>query len=156
MAEIVAAALTSHAPMITGRPDVARSEQRDRLHEGFRELGRRLAAARPDLLVMFVNDHIQNFAYSNMPAFCIGLAKAYDAPSPGAAGLMRIPARKVTGAPEWGMALLESGLAAGFDFAYSYEIESWDELAVPLHFLTPEGTVPVAPVTVALKPMLVP
>jgi hypothetical protein len=41
------------------------------------------------------------------------------------------------------MALLESGLAAGIDFAYSYEIESWDELAVPLHFLLPSGDVPL-------------
>src|SRR2546426_6028776 len=31
--------------------------------------------------VMFVNDHIQNFPYSNMPAFCVGLAEAYDARS---------------------------------------------------------------------------
>jgi hypothetical protein len=59
---------------------------------------------------------------------------------------MRIPPRKVPGAPEWGLALLESGLAAGFDFAYSHEIESWDELAVPLYFLTPDGTIPVSPV----------
>ena len=146
MAEIVAALLTSHAPLITGRPEVSRPEQRDRLYGGFHELRRRLAAARPDLIVMFVNDHIQNFPYSNMPAFCIGLAAAYDAPSAGAARFMRIAPRKVRGAPEWGAALLERGLAAGFDFAYSYEIESWDELSVPLHFLTPEGNVPVAPV----------
>src|SRR5438046_2026194 len=146
MAEIVASLLTSHAPLITGKPEVSRPEQRDRLYGGFRELRRRLAAARPDLIVMFVNDHIQNFPYSNMPAFCIGLAEAYDAPSPGAARLMRIAPRKVRGAPEWGATLLERGLAAGFDFAYSYEIESWDELSVPLHFLLPEGGVPVAPV----------
>ena len=144
MAEIVAAALTSHAPLITGKPEIARPEQRDRLYAGFQELRRRLAAARPDLFVMFVNDHLQNFPYSNLPAFCVGLAAAYDAPSPGGAPLMRIPPRKIRGAPEWGMALLEAGLAGGFDFAYSYEIESWDELSVPLHFLTPEGDVPVA------------
>src|SRR6184192_1750743 len=107
---------------------------------------RRLAAARPDLLVMFVNDHLQNFPYSNLPAFCVGLVDAYDAPSTGGSKLMRIPPRKIRGAPAWGMALLEAGLAAGFDFAYSYEIESWDELAVPLHFLLPEGLVPVMPV----------
>ena len=146
MAEIVAAALASHAPLITGKPEVARPEQRERLYAGFRECGRRLAAARPDLLVMFVNDHLQNFPYSNMPAFCVGLADAYDAPSPGGARLMRIAPRKIRGAPAWGMALLESGLAAGFDLAYSYEIESWDELSVPLHFLTPAGDVPVVPV----------
>ncbi|MBI1845925.1 MAG: extradiol ring-cleavage dioxygenase [Candidatus Rokubacteria bacterium] len=146
MAEIVAAALTSHAPMITGKPDVARPEQRERLYAGFRELERRLAATRPDLLVMFVNDHLQNFPYSNMPAFCVGLAPSYDAPSPGGSRLMKIPPRKLRGAPDFGTALLEHGLEHGFDFAYSHEIESWDELAVPLHFLTPEGDVPVAPI----------
>src|SRR5216110_1502622 len=146
MAEIVAALMTSHAPLMTGRPEVSKPEQRDRLYGGFHELRRRLTAARPDLIVVFVNDHIQNFPYSNMPAFCVGLAEAYDAPSPGGGRFMRIPPRKVRGAPAWGMALLERGLAAGVDFAYSYEIEGWDELSVPLHFLTPEGNVPIAPV----------
>jgi hypothetical protein len=148
MAEIVAAALTSHAPLITGKPEVSKPEQRDRLYAGFREVGRRLAAARPELLVMFVNDHLQNFAYNNLPAFCVGLAAAYDAPSAGGAKLMRIPPRKVPGHPEWAMALLEAGLAGGIDFAYSYEIESWDELSVPLHFLMPagDGSVPIVTV----------
>ena len=146
MAEIVAALLTSHAPLITGKPEIGKPEQRDRLYAGFHELRRRLAAARPDLIVMFVNDHLQNFAYNNLPAFCVGLADAYDAPSAGGARLMRLAPRKIPGAPDWSMALLEQGLAAGVDFAYSYEIESWDELSVPLHFLTPEGGVPIAPV----------
>ncbi len=146
MADIVAAACTAHAPLITGRPDIAKPEQRERLYAGFHELRRRLAAARPDLLVMFVNDHLQNFAYDNLPAFCIGLTAAYDAPSEGGAKLMRIPPRQVRGSPEWSLTLLEAGLAAGIDFAYSHEIESWDELSVPLHFLLPDGGVPVATV----------
>jgi len=144
MAEIVAAALTSHAPLITGRPEIARPEQRERLHAGFHEIRRRLAAARPELIVAFVNDHVQNFAYDNMPAFCVALASSYDAPGPGSARFLRIPPRKIPGAPEWATALLEHGLASGIDFAYSYEIESWDELSVPLHFLTPDADVPVA------------
>ena len=88
---------------------------------------------------MLVNDHLQNFPYSNLPAFCVGLADSYEAPSPGGGRFMRIPARTLRGEPAWAMALLEAGLDAGFDFAYSYEIESWDELSVPLHFLTPAG-----------------
>lgn len=146
MAEIVAAMLASHAPLITGRPEVSRPDQRDRFYAGFHELRRRLAAARPDVLVMFVNDHLQNFAYDNVPAFCVGLADAYPAPSAGGAGLMRIPPRQVPGAPDWARALLEAGLEGGIDFAYSYEIESWDEISVPLHFLVPEGGVPIVPV----------
>ena len=146
MAEIVAAALTAHAPLITGKPEVGKPEQRDRLYAGFREIGRRLQAARPDLLVMFVNDHLQNFAYNNLPAFCVGLASTYQCPSPGGAKLMRLQPRTVRGNPEWAMALLEAGLEAGIDFAYSYEIESWDELSVPLSFLMPEGGVPIVSV----------
>jgi hypothetical protein len=146
MAEIVGAALTAHAPLITGKPEVSNPEQRDRLYAGFREAGRRLHAARPDLLVMFVNDHLQNFAYDNLPAFCIGLAGSYEAPSEGGAAFMRIPARTLRGNPEWAMSLLEAGLAAGIDFAYSHDIESWDELSVPLHFLMPGGEVPLVTV----------
>jgi hypothetical protein len=146
MAEIVAAALTAHAPLITGKPDVSRPEQRDRLYAGFHELRRRLAAAHPDLLVMFVNDHLQNFAYDNLPAFCVGLAGSYEAPSPGGSALMRLTPRTLRGHPEWAMALLEAGLAAGIDFAYSHDIESWDEMSVPLSFLLPEATIPVATV----------
>jgi Catalytic LigB subunit of aromatic ring-opening dioxygenase len=146
MAEIVAAALTAHAPLITGRPDVAKPEQRDRFYAGFHELGRRLRAARPDLLVMFVNDHLQNFAYNNLPAFCVGLAPSYQCPSPGGAQLMRLQPRTVRGNPQWAMRLLEAGLEAGIDFAYSYEIESWDEMSVPLSFLMPDGEIPVVTV----------
>jgi Catalytic LigB subunit of aromatic ring-opening dioxygenase len=138
--------LTSHAPLITGKPEVSKPDQRDRFYAGYREVRRRLAAARPDLLVMFVNDHLQNFAYNNLPAFCVGLAAAYDAPSEGGAKLMRIPPRKIPGDPEMAMALLEAGLSAGIDFAYSYEIESWDELSVPLHFLLPDGDIPIVTV----------
>ena len=146
MAEIVAAALTSHAPLITGKPEVGKPEQRDRLYEGFREVGRRLLTARPDRLVLFVNDHLQNFAYNNVPAFCVGLADGYDAPSAGGAKLMRLTPRRLRGDRAWAGALLEAGLAGGFDFAYSYEIESWDEMSVPLSFLMPEGQLPLVPI----------
>ncbi|MBI2014441.1 MAG: hypothetical protein HYS77_02735, partial [Candidatus Rokubacteria bacterium] len=146
MAEIVAAALTSHAPLITGKPEVSKPEQRDRLYEGFREVGRRLLAARPDRLVLFVNDHLQNFAYNNVPAFCVGLADGYDAPSAGGAKLMRLTPRRLRGDRAWAGALLGAGLAGAFDFAYSYEIESWDEMSVPLSFLMPEGQLPLVPI----------
>src|SRR2546428_11498440 len=143
MAELVAAALAAHARLITGKPEIARPEQRERLYAGFHEMRRRLAAARPDLLVMFVNDHLQNFPYSNLPAFCVGLVDAYDAPSPGGSTLMRIPPRKIPGAPTWGMALLEAGLAGGLGLASPYESQAWGEAFVAPPFLQPHtGTSP--------------
>jgi hypothetical protein len=47
-------------PLVTGRPEVSKPEQRERVYAGFEELRRRLADARPDLIVAFVNDHLQN------------------------------------------------------------------------------------------------
>ena len=148
MAEIVAAVLASHAPLVTGRPDVSEPARRERFYAGLHDVGRRLRATRPDVLVMFVNDHLQNFPYSNMPAFCVALADSYEAPSEGAGRFMRIPARTLAGRPAWGAELLEAGLERGFDFAYSYEIDSWDEMAVPLHFLWPpeSGEIAVVPI----------
>jgi len=35
MAQIVAAALVSHGPLVTGRPEVSRPEQRERVYAGF-------------------------------------------------------------------------------------------------------------------------
>src|SRR2546428_1263462 len=143
MAEIVAAALAAHAPLITGKPEIARPEQRERLYAGFHEMRRRLAAVRPDLLVMFVNDHLQNFPYSNLPAFCVGLVDAYDAPSPGGSALMRIPPRKIPGAPTWGMALLEAGLAGGLRLPPPLGVQAGGRSSAAPPFLQPHtGTSP--------------
>ena len=94
---------------------------------------------------MFVNDHLQNFPYSNMPAFCVGLCdRLRRAERRAASTLMRIPPRTRAGPSARGpWRCSRAGSRRGIDFAYSYEIESWDELAVPLHFLLPDGDVPI-------------
>src|SRR3989442_7055508 len=99
MAEIVAALATSHAPLITGRPEVSMPERRDRLYGGFHELPRRVTPARPGLIVLFVDDPIPNFPHSHKPPLCLRPAGGYDAPRPGRARLMRSPPRPVPGAP---------------------------------------------------------
>lgn len=146
MGEIVAGLLASHAPGITARPAIADPERRTRFLEGYRVLRQRLEQARPDLLVCFVNDHLQNFFYNSMPAYCVGLAESYQAPSQGGAEFLRLPPRRVPGAKAWARELLEAGWAAGFDFAYSQELEFWDDVSVPLHFLMPEAPVPIVPI----------
>jgi aromatic ring-opening dioxygenase catalytic subunit (LigB family) len=44
--------------------------------------------------------------------------------------------------------VLEAGLDAGFDLAYSYELEFVDDVSVPLHFLMPEPTLPIVPILI--------
>lgn len=146
MGEIVAGILTPHSPNITAKQVIAHPERRERFVASMEVMRRRLEAARPDVLVIFSNDHLQNFFYDNMPAFCVGVGEAYPAPSPDAAEFLRIPSRRIPGAREWAKALLEAGLDAGFDLAYSHELEFWDDVSVPLHFLMPEATVPIVPI----------
>ena len=144
MATIVAAAMTSHAPNITATPAAA-PEQRGHFLAGLAEMRKRLAAAGPDVVVMFVNDHVQNFFYDNLPAFCVGVGARHWAPR-GAADFLKIPSRQLPGAVDFGKALLKAGLDAGFDLAVSHELEFWDDVSVPAHFLMPEGTLPIVPV----------
>jgi Catalytic LigB subunit of aromatic ring-opening dioxygenase len=144
MATIVAACMTSHAPNMTATPDAA-PEQRKRFLAGLEEMRTRLVAARPDLVIMFVNDHVQNFFYDNLPAYCVGVGDRHWAPK-GAAAFLKIPQRQVPGAAAWGKALLADGLEAGFDLAVSHDLEFWDDVSVPAHFLMPEATLPILPV----------
>jgi Catalytic LigB subunit of aromatic ring-opening dioxygenase len=144
MATIVAACMTSHAPNMTATPEAAPA-QRKRFLAGLEEMRRRLIAARPDLVVMFVNDHVQNFFYDNLPAYCVGVGDKHWAPRC-AAGFLKIPERQVPGAPDWSKSLLATGLEAGFDLAVSHDLEFWDDVSVPAHFLMPEGTLPIVPV----------
>lgn len=146
MGDIVAGMLTSHAPLITAKPVVSDPQQRSRFLAGFDVLRQRLEHARPDVLVVFANDHLQNFFLNNIPAYCIGMAESYEAPSKGGATFLKIPPRRVPGAKAWAESLLEAGWEAGFDFAYSQELEFWDDVSVPLHFLMPQATIPIVPI----------
>jgi len=145
---IVAGCLTSHAPNITAKPVIADPAQRVRFVAGLEEMRRRLRAARPDVLVVFANDHLQNFFYDNMPAVCVGVAERYWAPSKGGAEFLRVPARQIAGARDWAKAFVHAGLEQGFDLAYAHELEFWDDVSVPLHFLLPDADVPIVPILI--------
>jgi aromatic ring-opening dioxygenase catalytic subunit (LigB family) len=148
VATIVAGCMTSHGPNITAKPEITDQQQRVRFVKAMEEARRRLEAVRPDVLVVFSNDHLQNFFYNNMPAFCVGVGERYWAPSEGGAKFLRIPARQIEGARPWGQALVEEALDGGFDVSYSHELEFWDDLSVPLSFLMPESTIPIVPVLI--------
>lgn len=146
MGTIVAGCMTSHAPNITAKPAIADPQQRVRFVAGLEEMRRRLEAANPDVLVVFANDHLQNFFYNNLPAVCVGVAERYWAPSAGGSEFLRVPARQIPGARDWAKALVEAGLDQGFDLAYSHELEFWDDVSVPLHFLMPDASIPIVPI----------
>src|SRR5438046_3122401 len=74
MARIVAAMAMTHSPGLTGWFTRA-PEAHQRLALGATaEMRRRLEAARPDVLVMFTNDHLLNWPINNIPEYPVGIA----------------------------------------------------------------------------------
>ncbi|HZF04332.1 MAG TPA: extradiol dioxygenase, partial [Patescibacteria group bacterium] len=81
MAQVVAAMAMTHSPGLTGWFDRASEEYQQLALGATAEMRRRLEAARPDVLVMFSNDHLLNWPMNNMPEYTVGIADAHVGPA---------------------------------------------------------------------------
>jgi hypothetical protein len=149
MAKIVGVFQTAHTPFCYRRPedwnrarsgrqlrpdvplDDVESNRRKhaRVQEGFAVLRRKLADARPDVIVIFGDDQLECFDFSNYPAFSIYVGETFegaltkeDAPMGGITDSE--PAKKVRlkGHPDLGIALLTGMMKRGIDPAYSMDM----------------------------------
>ena len=145
MAKLVGSFAASHAPNIARSWDTLQDDTRDWLTTRYDELGKRVKALEPDVLVIHSNDHWINFFLENMPAFLIGVGEEHDGPPepfmqpifngctfPGHAGL--------------GSHLLEFAMDADFDPAYSHRIKIDHGIGIPLWRMGFETLPPVVPV----------
>lgn len=80
MAELVGIFAASHGPMIAREWERLAPDIRGQIEAGFDEVGARLKAVRPDVLVIVSPDHWVNFFLNNLPAFCIGIGEEHDGP----------------------------------------------------------------------------
>src|SRR5260221_12947293 len=80
MASLVGAFAASHGPLIVREWDAVPQNDKSRMSTAFRELGRRLSAAKPDVLIVVSPDHWSNFFLDNYPAVCIGVGGANEGP----------------------------------------------------------------------------
>jgi len=79
MSEIIGGLMTSHVPAIGGA--IARRDQADPywkpFFDGFGPVHDWLADAKPDVAIVFYNDHGLNFFLDKMPTFAVGAADVY-------------------------------------------------------------------------------
>jgi protocatechuate 4,5-dioxygenase beta chain len=149
MARIIGGIGTSHVPAIGGA--IAKGLQGEPYWQpffgAFPPLRRWLAQERPDVVVMFYNDHGLNFFLDKMPTFAIGAAGEYRNADEGWGLPVQKPFR---GDPELSWHLIEALVAEEFDVTTCQEMLVDHAVTVPMQLLWPEGP-PVRLVPIAIN-----
>jgi len=145
---IVAALAMTHTPGLGDRMHLPPAEQMVRLSAGFGEGRRILAEARPDLLVVFVNDHFDMFSMMNMPTFAIAVAETHAGPPADAERWLQMTRRSFASDMKYARALLTHTVAQGFDVTRVGSADFVHNVLMPLKFLRPECDLPIVPVFV--------
>jgi hypothetical protein len=165
MATLVGVFNTSHSPTAyqpaerwnevrasrTLRADVpvddleANRAKKARVERGFATLRARLTAAAPDAIVIFGDDQLECFDFTNFPSFAVYVGESFEGPRIGRTGRARIP-----GHPALGTALVTGLMRRGFDPAFSLDMPK-PERGVGHAFVWPaesltDLTTPVVPV----------
>jgi protocatechuate 4,5-dioxygenase beta chain len=143
MARIIGGLATSHIPAIGGA--IAKGLQQDPywkpFFDGFPPIHRWLDEARPDVVVIFYNDHGLNFFLDKMPTFAVGAAEEYCNADEGW-GIPTLP--PVRGCQDLSWHLIEELIAREFDIVTCQEMLIDHACSLPLKLFWPgDGPPPV-------------
>jgi aromatic ring-opening dioxygenase catalytic subunit (LigB family) len=143
VAEVSGIFAASHTPVMLNFPDLISAAELTRVREAFVDLGRRMAAARPDAVVVVSDDHLHNFFLNNLPAFAIGAGDRYDSPIE---SWLKADKRVLPGHPGLGAHLIGEALEADFDPALCMQLTLDHGTLTPLELSGLDPTTPVVPV----------
>ena len=149
MARLVGGFAASHGPNIARRWETMEPETREWIETRFGDMRRRLAALRPDALVVHTTDHWVNFFLDNIPAFCVGIGDEHEGP-PEPFMKPIFPHETLPGHAGLGRHLLECAFAADFDPAYSLRLKLDHGMCVPIWLLGLEPMPKIVPVLINL------
>ena len=130
MARFVGSFAASHGPLMVRDWHLVPPEHKDRLTAAFRELGRRVAEAEPEMLVVVSPDHWVNFFLNNLPSVCIGVGEAHGGPPE--PFMKAFPHESVPGDPAFAGHLLATALARDFEPAISHHLVLDHGFCIPL------------------------
>ena len=133
MAQIVFAAGVPHAPGLVGLIDTAPPESQDVVRSMFRRLSDELRAARPDVLIVFANDHLANSRVRNYPDFLIGAAARHVGPNEWFKEWIKCRDYDARGNPEVAHALVNGLTKRGIRTSWSDDNLKFDDnISVPV------------------------
>ncbi len=134
MAEIIAGIGTSHTPAIGAALDNGKSGEPywAPLFKGYEPAQRWMAEAKPDVVIMVYNDHVNAFDFKIIPTFAIGCAEEFPIADEGW-GARPVPV--VKGFPEFASHLVQSLVLDEFDMTIVNEMEVDHGLTVPMSLM---------------------
>jgi protocatechuate 4,5-dioxygenase, beta chain len=146
MARIIGALATSHIPAIGGA--IAKGLEQDPywkpFFDGFGPAREWLKREKPDVAVIFYNDHGLNFFLDKMPTFAVGAAPEYRNDDEGW-GIPTLPPFK--GAPDLSWAIINHLVEREFDIVTCQDMLVDHAFTLPFKLFWPQGggplTVPV-------------
>lgn len=150
MAQLIGGLATSHIPSIGNA--IARNLQQDPywkpFFDGFPPIRQWLDAHKPDVAVVFYNDHGLNFFLDKMPTFAIGAAAEYQNADEGW-GIPTLP--PFAGQPELSWHLINELIEREFDVMTCQEMLVDHAFTVPLKLFWPQDRCPVMTVPICIN-----
>ncbi len=140
MGEVVAGFGVPHSPHIPEQ--VKKQGPSHPVVPRYARVAEAIAAARPDVLLVFDCDHFSTFFLDNLPIFAVGVADRTAGPN----DRTPMPRYEVPVHAALAAHLRSSGVEAGFDLALLQDFEVDHSIMVPLHFMTPGMTIPIIPI----------
>jgi protocatechuate 4,5-dioxygenase beta chain len=150
MATIVGGVGTSHVPAIGAA--LAKGQEGSAywkpFFDGYGPAREWLDAVRPDVAVVFYNDHGLNFFLDAMPTFAVGAAAAYSNADEG----WGLPvARPFRGDPDLSWKVIEDLASDAFDITSCQRMLVDHAFTIPMSLLWPGGSPPVRVVPISIN-----
>lgn len=130
MADLVGVFAASHGPLIVRDWHRVPPGPKERITGGFRELGRRLSAARPDVIIEISPDHWVNFFIDNLPSICIGVGESHNGPPE--PFLKDFPWKSIPGHPALANHIVDTALRQDFEPSVSHHLTLDHGFCIPL------------------------
>ena len=139
MSSVIGGAMLPHAPQFFTMPETEDRETVARVKQAAAEIGGQLRALRPDLWVIFANDHAEQFFHTAAPPFAIHVGNEASGAFAGRSFHWRVPG-------EIGFEIVRQMYAQGFDPAFTSVAKIDYALGIPLTHL--DVSDPVLPIYV--------
>jgi protocatechuate 4,5-dioxygenase beta chain len=150
MAQLIGGLASSHIPAIGGAIHKGRQAEPywAPFFAGYPPVQKWLGEQKPDVMVIFYNDHGLNFFLDKMPTFAVGAAAQYDNADEGW-GIPKLPSFK--GELDLSWHLINHLVAKDFDIVTCQEMLVDHACTLPLKLFWPEGEAPVTIVPININ-----